>query len=94
MNRTIFKLLGIYKAPKKFKRILNNVSSSDILLDIGANVGFYSMLMAKTSAKTISYEPNPFAFKELEKVRLTHKNLTIINKAVSDKNQKSEVIFT
>lgn len=93
MIRTILNYLGIYKAPKKFKRILNMVDSSDLLLDIGANVGFYSMLMAKTGAQTISYEPNPFAFKELEKVGLSQKNLTIINKAVSNKNQKAKLFL-
>jgi FkbM family methyltransferase len=42
----------------RFLQILENVSSSYVL-DIGANIGYYTLLSASLGHKVISFEPNP-----------------------------------
>ena len=47
-------------------RWLASLSPSDVLLDVGANVGFFSMLAASQGAsKVYAIEPNPFSFDAL-----------------------------
>lgn len=63
-----------------------------IIVDLGANEGFYT-LMAKAKspkARIISVEPNPYAFKLLKKNVKSNKlkGVSIINKAVSSKKGK------
>jgi len=41
--------------------------NSEILLDIGANIGFYSILSSDFFKKIYSYEPNERNFKVLKK---------------------------
>jgi FkbM family methyltransferase len=80
-------LLGL-KAPKKFDEILKTLDSNSRVLDLGANVGDYSILMAKTGSFVFSYEPNPYAFKKLLERTKSFSNIKCFNKAVSDKNGK------
>ena len=64
---SIFKrLTSGYKSPKLFKELIKDLNRDSIVLDIGANIGIYTKLMAKTGAKVYSYEPNPFAFERLK----------------------------
>ena len=47
-------------------RWIASLSSTDVLLDVGANVGFFSMLAASQGAsKVYAIEPNPFSFDAL-----------------------------
>tara|TARA_A100001015_G_C15003372_1_gene719564 strand:+ start:978 stop:1589 length:612 start_codon:yes stop_codon:yes gene_type:complete len=89
----ILNKIGIYKAPKLFKRLLLEVKENDRMLDIGANVGFYSALMGKTKGQVYAYEPNPYAYKMLKKTTSKYKNVTTINKAVSCKNTKMKLFL-
>lgn len=80
-------ILGL-KAPKKFEEILKTLNSNSRVLDLGANVGDYSILMAKTGSFVFSYEPNPYAFKILLERTKSFSNIKCFNKAVSDKSGK------
>lgn len=69
-------------------RWLASLSPEDVLLDVGANVGFFSMLAASQGAsKVYAIEPNPFTFDALCK-NIIHNNLQNvvmpINMAISD----------
>jgi FkbM family methyltransferase len=93
MINAILNKIGIYRAPKLFKRLLLEVNANDRMLDIGANVGFYSGLMGKTKGKVYSYEPNPYAYKRLEKMTSKYKNVTTFNKAVSCNNTEMKLFL-
>jgi len=66
--------------------------SNDIALDIGANIGWYSMLLNKLMPDTgriFAFEPDPFNFSLLSENILLNQanNVCAINKAVSDKRE-------
>jgi len=64
-------------------------SQSPVIVDIGANVGFFSLFMLSRfpEARVIAFEPMPFNFKVLEeyKRRYPQFDLTAVNMAVYDK---------
>lgn len=47
--------------------VLHVLNDSDLFLDVGANVGVYSMLAAATGASVLAIEPVPAAFGSLQK---------------------------
>jgi FkbM family methyltransferase len=71
--------------PKSF-----NGKNDFLILDIGANEGFYTLKMKgrNLSTKIIAIEPNPIAFKLLTKniIKNNLKDVILINKAVTSKN--------
>lgn len=70
--------------------LLHFLRSEDLFLDIGANIGSYTILAAsEVGAKTISYEPIPTTFKILEKNIQINKVNNIVelkNKGVGSQN--------
>lgn len=72
---------------KILKKIINN---GDIVVDVGAHIGFYTMLFAKIvgeEGKVFAFEPDRNNFKILEKNKKINKynNIIIEPKAVADK---------
>ena len=47
--------------------VKSNVKKNDVVVDVGANIGYYTLLMAKIGAFVNSYEPAPSNFKLLQK---------------------------
>ncbi len=79
--------------PEKTDVILNNVKTSDIVLDVGAHIGYFTMLMAKLvggSGHIYSFEPRPLNYKMLENNIKTNKltNVTIKTLAIGNKTGK------
>ena len=77
--------------------VKSNVKKNDITIDVGANIGYYTLLMAKMGAFVHSYEPEPNNFKLLSKN--VHQNnfskyVTLNNKAVSDFNGTSKLFLS
>jgi FkbM family methyltransferase len=66
-----------------FGYIVSTLTSDDIVLDLGANVGEYTELLAATGATVIAYEPDPYAHKRLAAIGQKYPNVTIHNKAVT-----------
>jgi len=62
--------------------------SGDIAIDCGANIGHITNKMALTGAKVYAFEPNPYAYRLLEKRFAKFPNVTCINKGVWDRNSK------
>lgn len=60
---------------KFFDAFFSFLRSNDIFYDIGANVGLYTLPMAKKAAQVISIEPEPEIFNRLE-ANVKHNNLT------------------
>lgn len=76
-----------------FKKVVKN---GDIVVDLGANIGYFTLLAAKIvgkKGKVYSFEPEPRNYYYLRKnIELNHyDNVLVINKAVSDKKGKVEL---
>jgi FkbM family methyltransferase len=76
---------------EEFCLIKHNLKKDSIFLDVGANIGYYSIWASKfiTSGRIFSFEPNGQAFNRLiENIKINNRvhNITSINQAVSQKN--------
>ena len=83
--------------PIETKIVKSNVKENDIVVDIGANIGYYTLLMAKLNSHVYSYEPEFRNFQLLKK-NVTHNNflsnVKLYNKAVSNFNGKSKLFLS
>ena len=71
--------------------VKKEVQREDVVLDIGANIGYYTLIFAKLvgeKGKVYAFEPDPTNFKLLKKNVLIngYKNVIFVQKAVSQKN--------
>jgi FkbM family methyltransferase len=74
------------------KIIKENIKKGDTVLDLGAHIGYDTLIMAKLvgpKGKVYSFEPDSKNFELLKKnVEVNHfKNVILINKAVNDKSK-------
>jgi FkbM family methyltransferase len=73
------------------KAILDKeVKSSDVIADVGANIGIYAVPLARRVSKAIAFEPHPITSEMLEtSIELNHLyNITLVKKAVAEKRKK------
>ena len=77
---------------ESFRVLFFEVKKNDICIDLGANVGFASLVMWLKGAKRIyALEPNLEAFNEL-KINLSGiKNITLLNMAISNESKKEKL---
>ena len=76
--------------------IINLINQNDIFVDVGANVGHYSMLAAKNKAKVFAFEPIKNTFSKLEKnIKLNNLQDTVAlyNLGVGNKNETLEFVI-
>lgn len=85
------KTVGGRIALRKFERfeslLMKTLSrSTGIAVDVGANIGYYSLILADRFSKVIAYEPEPENFWLLKKnVKANEiKNIQMVQRAVSD----------
>lgn len=76
---------------KEVERVKRVIKRGDTVLDIGANVGYYTLLMARLvgdTGKVYAFEPDPLQFYYLKKnvIKNGYRNVVLVNKAVSDHN--------
>lgn len=81
---------GSYE-PKETELVLKKLKRGDVFFDIGANIGYYTVLASKKvgpRGRVFAFEPDFENFKQLsENVKLNKcKNVVLENKAVSDRN--------
>lgn len=77
--------------------VKSNVKENDIVVDIGANIGYYTLLMGKLGANVSSYEPEPQNFELLQSNVILNNfssNVNLYNKAVSNFNGTSKLILS
>ncbi len=74
--------------------LIKNVRTDEVFLDGGANIGFYSLLVARlaTNGEVHSFEPTPSTFTLLEKNLSNISSVTLNNVALFDK--ETEIDFT
>lgn len=73
-----------------------HVKEGDVVLDIGANIGYYTLIFAKLvgpKGRVYAFEPDPYNFALLKKnVEMNrYKNVILIQKAVSNKKEKARL---
>ena len=69
------------------KFILDTLTNEDIFIDIGANVGHFSMLAASKKCEVHAFEPIPTTFKKLQKnIELNNLEVNLYNKGVGAEN--------
>jgi FkbM family methyltransferase len=68
------------------------IETGSVVLDIGANIGLYTLAAAKYAGKVYSFEPDPITFPNLKKnvEGNFYENVVIINKAVSDRRGRMQ----
>ena len=74
------------------------IKNGDVVLDLGANIGYYTLIFAKLVGKTgkvFAFEPDPTNFALLKKnVEINgYKNVVLVNKAVSNKTGKLKLFL-
>ena len=74
------------------------IKSGDIVLDIGANIGYYTLIFAKlvgNSGKVFSFEPEPTNYELLQKNIMINEytNVDFFRKAVSNSNQTTKLFL-
>lgn len=90
-------LSGTYE-PLETEVVKKIVKKGNTILDIGANIGYYTLLFAKLVGKKgriIAFEPDPDNFALLKKnIEINnYKNVILVQKAVSDKTGKLRLYF-
>ncbi len=66
-----------------FDRVVAAMTPQDLAIDCGANVGLFTVRMAESGAEVHAFEPNPDAFRELERVTKGYANVTLHQAAVT-----------
>ena len=74
--------------------ILKQVDKKSVVVDVGANIGYYTLLLAKICKKVYAFEPDFECFEILKKNIKENKlkNVILINKAVSSKKGEENFI--
>jgi len=86
-----FLLRDGYFEPYETALIASQIRPGDVVLDIGANIGYYTLILARLVGETgrvYAFEPDPTNFELLKKnVRANgYQNVVYIKKAVSDRS--------
>lgn len=69
------------RAQDTFSEVLADTGPDDLCIDLGANVGTFTLRMADTGADVVSFEPDPGARSVLEQAIAGRDNITLIPKA-------------
>jgi FkbM family methyltransferase len=68
--------------------MISHIKSGDIVYDIGANVGFYSVFASQLCSEVVAFEPYPPNFRQLKRnISYNKGSVRPYNIALSDKNE-------
>ncbi len=75
--------------PYETQLILRQLKKDGVVVDVGANIGYYTILMADKVKKIYAFEPDKISFEILKKNIAANKlkNVTAINAAVGSKEE-------
>jgi FkbM family methyltransferase len=87
-------VFGRYNEEFELSLFEEEISNESVVLDIGANIGLYSLAAAGHNAKTVySFEPDPVSYTNLKRnIETNHcVNVLLQNVAVSDKSGSADL---
>jgi len=98
LSSDTLKISGTYE-PVHTKLLRQQIKKGDVVLDLGAHIGYYTLLMARLvgrKGKVYAFEPEPYNFELLkENVVLNNcKNVILVRKAVSGFNGKGKLYLS
>ena len=75
---------------------VNLLTPASIVVDVGANVGWYTMLAAKKAKSVYSFEPEPYSYSLLQKSVKWNRvsNVSLFNYAIGDRNEPGELAIS
>lgn len=74
-----------HRSGRPFAELLAQTGAGDLCIDLGANVGKYTNMMAASGADVIGFEPDPDTFEVLQRNTASLENVTLFQKAVGAK---------
>lgn len=89
INRVIMRLFARNYEQYFDDALKSNIGQSDVVFDVGANVGFYTKSFARLSKKVFAIEPDPSTVEILKNNLVAEKvdeNVEIVNKALGSEN--------
>lgn len=79
--------------PKEFLDHLKKLDTDSLVIDLGANKGLVTELMAKTGAEVIAFEPNKLALSSLYSVSERFRNVQVKPFAAGIKDEKTKLFL-
>lgn len=87
-------LKKIFTRNQALKEMLSiKIDKLDIIIDCGANVGDIVKYFCSSQATIYAFEPNPYAFKKLNRRFANYSNVRCIQKGVLDKTKSTKLYF-
>ncbi len=93
--------LSIYERyePKLLEVIEKEIKPGEIVVDLGANIGYYTLIFARLvgdNGKVYAFEPDPENFALLKKnVEINgYKNVVLVQKAISNQTGKAKLFLS
>lgn len=79
--------------------IKEQISAGDVVVDVGAGMGFYTLIIAEKigpNGRIYAFEPDPKNFNELKKnvAKSGYQNIILENKAVSERSGKIKLFVS
>ncbi len=85
--------------PNETNLVKKVIKRGDVVVDIGANIGYYSLIFLKIigeEGRVFSFEPDPYCFNLLKKnIEINHyNNAMLIQKAISNENGRAKLYIS
>jgi len=89
---------GVYE-PLETKVVNNEVKKGNVVLDLGANIGYYTLIFAKLvgeEGRVYAFEPDPDNFTLLKKnVEVNgYRNVVLVQRAIANKTSKMNLYLS
>ncbi len=87
--RTLLYYPQLYE-PAELAALLPQIRAEDVMIDVGAHFGFYSLLASKRAARVLSIEADPKTFRYLERNLAMNRadNVCAVQAGVSDRCER------
>jgi FkbM family methyltransferase len=83
-DRILLHMLAHRRVPRRFRDSFTRLRAGSLAIDLGANVGRFTQVMAASGATVHAFEPNPYVFEALRRRFSSAPNVTLYPVAASD----------